>query len=55
LCDKKNNQVKANNFVDALSRRHALLKTLRIIFLGFKHIKELYRENLDFYTISQEC
>ena len=40
--------------VDALSRRHTLLNVLDTQFLGFDHIKEIYKDDLDFSHIYQE-
>ena len=39
----KYKQGKENIVADALSRRYVLLSTLHARFLGFEHIKELYR------------
>ena len=39
----KYKQGKENIVADALSRRYVLLSTLDARFLGFEHIKELYR------------
>ena len=40
---------------DALSRRYALINVLDVQYLGFDHIKELYKDDLDFSHIYQEC
>ena len=50
----KHKQGKANVVVDALSRRHTLLNVLDTQFLGFDHIKEIYKDDLDFSHIYQE-
>jgi len=39
--------------VDALSRRHTLLNFLNTQYLGFDHIKEIYKDDLDFSQILQ--
>jgi hypothetical protein len=66
----KYKQGKENIVADALSRRYVLLSTLEARFLGFQHIKELYKDDsivgqdtlllfgvLQFWLISQtgEC
>jgi len=51
----KHKQGKANVVADALSRRHTLLNVLDTKFLGFDHIKEIYKDDLDFSHIYQEC
>ena len=40
---------------DALSRRHSLLNFLNTHYLGFDLIKEIYKDDLDFSHILQEC
>jgi hypothetical protein len=42
---------KENIVVDALSRRYVLLSTLDTRFLGFEHIKELYKDDTDFTNV----
>ena len=39
----------------ALSRRHTLLNVLDTKYLGFDHIKEIYKDDLSFSHIFQEC
>ena len=51
----KHKQGKANVVMDALSIRHTLLNVLDTKFLGFDHIKEIYKDDLDFSHIYQEC
>jgi len=51
----KHKQGKANVVADALSRRHTLLNVLDTKYLGFDHIKEIYKDDLDFSHIYQEC
>ena len=41
--------------VDALSRRHTLLNVLDTTYLDFDHIKKIYKDNIDFSHIYQEC
>jgi hypothetical protein len=40
---------------DALSRRYVLLSTLDARFLGFEHIKELYKDDSDFANVYDAC
>jgi len=47
----KYKQGKENIMVDALSRRYVLLSTLDARFLGFEHIKELYKDDSDFAKV----
>jgi len=47
----KHKQGKANVVVDALSRRHTLLNVLDTQILVFDHIKEMYKDDLDFSHI----
>ena len=39
----------------ALSRRYILLSTLDARFLGFEHIKELYKDDSDFNNVYNAC
>ena len=50
----KHKQVKSNVVVHALSRRHTLFNVLDTQYLGFDHIKEIYKDDLDFSLIFQE-
>jgi len=40
---------------DALSHRFVLLSTLDARFLGFEHIKELYKDDSDFANVYNAC
>ena len=40
---------------DALSRRYVLLSTLDARFLGFEHIKEMYKDDSDFANVCNTC
>jgi len=51
----KHKQGKINVVADALSRRYTLLNIFDVQFLGFDHIKEVYKDDLDFSLIYQEC
>jgi len=51
----KHKQGKTNVVVDPLSSRHTLLNILDTKYLGFDHIKEIYKDDLDFSLIYQEC
>jgi len=51
----KHKQGKINVVVDALSRKYTLLNVLDVQFLGFDHIKKIYKDDLDFSVIYQEC
>jgi len=51
----KHKQDKSNVVANALSRRHTLLKNLNNQYLSFDHIKENYKDDLDFSHILQEC
>ena len=51
----KHKQGKTNVVADALSRRYTLLNILDVQYLGFDHIKEIYKDDLDFSHIYQEC
>jgi len=48
-------QGKENIVADALSRRYVLLSTLNARFLGFEHIKELYKDDSDFANVYNAC
>jgi hypothetical protein len=41
--------------VDAFSYKFVLLSTLDARFLGFEHIKELYKDDSDFANVSNAC
>jgi len=49
---KKDN---TNIVVDALSRRHVLFSKLGAQILGFDNIRELYKEDQDFASLSAKC
>jgi len=51
----KHKQKNANVVVDVLSRRHTLLNVLDTKYLGFDHIEEIYKDDLDFSHIYLEC
>jgi len=51
----KYKQGKENIVADALSRRYVLLSTLDARFLGFEHIKELYKDDSDFANVYDAC
>jgi len=51
----KHKQGKSNVVENALSRRHTLLNVLDTQYLGFDHIEEIYKDDLDFSLIFQEC
>jgi hypothetical protein len=51
----KYKQGKENIVVDALSRKYVLLSTLDARFLGFEHIKELYKDDSDFSNVYNAC
>jgi hypothetical protein len=51
----KYKQVKENIVADALSHRYVLLSTLDARFLGFEHIKELYKDDSDFANVYDDC
>jgi hypothetical protein len=46
---------KENIVADALSCRYVLLSTLDARFLGFEHIKELYKVDSDFANVYNAC
>ena len=47
----KYKQRKENIVVDAFSHKLVLLSTLDARFLGFEHIKELYKDDSDFANV----
>jgi len=49
----KHKQDKSNVVVNALSRRHTLVNFLNTQYLGFDHIKEIYKDYQDFSHILQ--
>jgi len=51
----KHKQGKINVVAGALSRRYTLLNVLDVQYLGFDHIKEIYKDDLDFSIIYKEC
>ena len=51
----KYKQGKENIVADALSRWYVLLSNLNARFIGFEHIKELYKENSDFANVYNAC
>jgi hypothetical protein len=51
----KYKQGKENIVADAPSRRYVLLSTLDARFLGFEHIKELYKYDGDFTNVYNAC
>jgi len=51
----KHKQGKINVVTNALSRIYTLLNVLDVQFLGFDHIKEICKDDLDFSLIYQEC
>ena len=40
---------------DALSRQYTLLNVLDVQYLGFDHINEIYKDDLDFSLNYQKC
>jgi hypothetical protein len=46
---------KENIVADALSRKYVLFSTLDARFLGFEHIKELYKDDSDFANVYDAC
>jgi len=51
----KYRQGKENIMADALSCRYVLLSPLDARFLGFEHIKELYKDDSDFANVYNAC
>jgi hypothetical protein len=51
----KYKQGKENIVVDALSHRYVLLSIFDARFLGFEHIKELYKDDSDFANAYNAC
>ena len=51
VASKKKKNIAAN----ALSRRYVLLSTLDARFLGFEHVKELYKDDSDFANVYNAC
>jgi hypothetical protein len=45
----------ANKVVDALSRRCLILQEFQVKILGFEHLKDMYRDDLDFKEAYEEC
>jgi hypothetical protein len=45
----------SNQVADALSRQHSLLSTMKVNFLRFEVIKELYVDDEFFDKIKSEC
>ena len=48
-------QGKGNIVDDALSHMYVILSTLDARFLGFEHIKELYKDDNDFANVYNGC
>jgi hypothetical protein len=51
----KYKQRNENIVANALSRKYVLLSTLDVRFLGFEHIKELYKDDNDFAIVYDAC
>jgi len=51
----KYKQGNENIVADTLSHKYALLSTLDVRFLGFEHIKELYKDDNDFAIVYDAC
>jgi hypothetical protein len=45
----------ANKVADALSRRILIIQEFQVETLGFEHLKEMYREDLDFEEAYEAC
>jgi hypothetical protein len=45
----------ANKVAYALSRRCLILQEFQVRTLGFEHLKEIYREDLDFKEAYEAC
>ena len=45
----------ANKVVDALSRRSLIVQEFQVETLGFEHLKEMYRADLDFKEAYEAC
>ena len=48
-------QGKENVLVDALSRRYVLLTSLGVKMLGFKYVKDMYANDVDFADVYMAC
>ena len=44
-----------NKVTDALSWRVSLIAIMHYTFIGFEHLKDKYREDLDFKDIWENC
>ena len=51
----KHKSGKSNRVANALSRRHILLRKMQIDVVGFKELKNLYLEHLDFVEAWKAC
>jgi hypothetical protein len=51
----KNISITANKFADALSRRSLIVQEFQVETLGFKHLKEMYKEDADFKEAYEAC
>jgi hypothetical protein len=45
----------ANKVVDALSRRSLIVQEFQVETLGFEHLKEMYKEDVDFKEDYKAC